>query len=124
MRYLSLIATIAFLPLCAFSQMSPTGPTNTPGTNSSVPHQYVGCLQQSNGNLKLVEPSGRSYDLVSSSVSLKNYAGEGVKIVASNIVPGDPSSDEHAIVIGESPHARTLDVSDISQATGQCSQQR
>ena len=124
MRYLSLIATIVFLPLCAFSQMSPTGPTNAPGTNSTRPRQYEGCLEQSNGKVILVENAGKNYNLVSSTVSLNKYAGEAVSITATRIDPGDPSSNEQSAMIGEPQNApATLDVSDISQTGDKCSQQ-
>lgn len=124
MRYLSFIATIVFLPLCAFSQMSPTGPTNAPGTNSTRPRQYEGCLQQSNGKLILIETDGKHYNLVSSTLSLNKYAGEAVSITAIRIDPGDPSSNERSAMIGGPQNApATLDVSEISQTGGQCSQQ-
>jgi hypothetical protein len=122
MRHLQLLLAILGLSICAASQMSPSGPTNLPGTNSSVPGYHQGCLERVSGGFRLVESPGKAYNLVSSTVSLNGYVGQQVRILAESISVGDPSSDEQRSAIEAQNIPSTLDVSDVSQLTGSCSQ--
>jgi hypothetical protein len=101
--------------------MYPNNTNFTRRTNSSVPSEYVGCLQRSAGGLLFTSSEGKSYYLVSGTVSLNGYIGQKIRIVANNINSADPSSGERSIASGEPANGPlTLDVSDIAQEDGGC----
>ena len=109
--------------LPAFAQMYPTDRSFTRTANSSVPVEYDGCLQRASSGLLFNSSQGKYY-LVSGTVSLQGYVGQNVHIIASNINPGDPSSDERSFASGEPLHQPpTLDVTDISISGGVCNSQ-
>jgi hypothetical protein len=121
MRFFFLLFLLSLSSINAFPQTSRPGGGNLgPDINSNVPHHYQGCVKRSNGRIILAESSGKTYQLLSSSVSVDRYLGREVRILASEINPGDPSSAERGIATGESA-PDTLDISEISNLAGQCS---
>ena len=69
----------------------------------------------------LSEPSGTEYILVSTSRKLDSYVGQEVKILASDLNPNDPSSDERSILTGEPQlEPTTLDVQYIEKVADHC----
>jgi hypothetical protein len=121
---LVLLSAVFSMPAFTFAQADQPGSESNlkSNENSSVPQNYQGCLSRSNRNTVLVDGSGKSYDLVSGSVSLDSYVGRRVQVRASDINAGDPSSGERSAAAGElKGSVRTLDVSQISKIADQCS---
>lgn len=118
-------AIFALLLIASFAaaQEFPTqGPaTHDPAKNSSQPRTYQGCVVRSNGRLMLNSTSNREYTLTGER-SLDSYVGQEVKIVAYNVNPNDPSSDERSMSAAEPQNTpETLAVEEIEKAPGNCS---
>lgn len=120
----SLLPVIVLLCTCVFAQEYPTkGPaTGDPTANSTTPRSYQGCVIRSNGSIMLTDSSNKDYKLVSNARKLDSYVGKEVKLTASEMNAGDPSSDEHNVEAHE-PKAepKTLDVADIQKVSDMCS---
>lgn len=118
-----LLAGLVLISMCAVAQEVPTrGPKRDPNPQATLPKTYQGCVIRSNGNLMLADSSNLDYKLVSSARSLDSYLGQEVRITASQITPGDPSSDDRAATAEKAPRPpATLDVEDIAKVADHCS---
>lgn len=117
-------ALFVFLLIVGFAgaQEFPTqGPaTGDPTINSSQPMTYRGCVVRSNGRLMLNSALNHQYKLTGER-SLDSYVGQEVKIVASNVNPSDPSSDERSMSAGEPQNTpQTLVVDEIEKVGDNC----
>lgn len=118
-----LLAACILVSACLAAQEVPTrGPKRDPNPQATLPKTYQGCVIRSNGNLMLADSSNLDYKLVSSARSLDSYLGQEVRITASQITPGDPSSDDRAATAEKAPRPpATLDVEDIAKVADHCS---
>jgi len=117
------VAGLVLVSVCAVAQEVPTqGPQRDPNPQSTLPKTYQGCVIRSNGNVMLTDASNIDYKLVSNARSLESYVGQEVRITASKITPGDPSSDDRAAVAEKAPRQpATLDVEAIAKVADHCS---
>ena len=109
----------------AFAQESPSrdGRANRdPNANASQLQTYQGCVIRSSGEIVLADPGGKEYKLLSRrGVDLASYVGQEVQLSASDVNPGDQSSDERSMNSGEARNnIRALDVEQISKVSENC----
>jgi len=116
------IATLILAAACALAQESPAkGPANRdPNANSSAPRTYQGCVIRSTGNIMLTDPSGHDYRLISER-PLDSYVGQEVRIVASNLNSGDPSSAERSVESKPPGLPPALNVESVEKVSDRCS---
>lgn len=117
------LAGLVLISVCAAAQEMPTqGPRHDPNPQATLPKTFQGCVIRSNGSVMLTDASNTDYKLVSSARSLDGYVGQEVRITASRITPGDPSSDDRAATAEKAPgKPATLDVEDIAKLADHCS---
>jgi hypothetical protein len=76
---------------------------------------------RANGSIMLADQENRDYKLVGNGKTLDSYVGQEVKITASDVNPGDPSSNQHGMSDGEAQNTpRTLSVEDIQKVSNYC----
>jgi hypothetical protein len=122
MRWILLAACTLSSAFLLGQEMPIKGPKRDPNPQASRPKSYQGCVIRSNGRVLLVDASNTDYKLVSSAHALDGYVGQEVRITASPITPGDPSSDDKAASREEAPREpATLDVEDIAKVADHCS---
>lgn len=119
----TLFVTLLMFMATALAQEFPTkGPaTKDPDKNASQPKIYQGCMIRANGSIMLADQENRDYKLVGHGKTLDSYVGQEVKITASDVNPGDPSSNQHGMSDGEAQNTpRTLSVEDIQKVSNYC----
>jgi hypothetical protein len=122
MRWILLAACTLTSAFLVGQEMPIPGPKRDPNPQATQPRSYQGCVIRSNGQVMLVDASNADYKLVSSAHPLDGYVGQEVRITASPISPGDPSSDDRAASREEAPQQpATLDVEDIAKVADHCS---
>ena len=118
----ALLFALLLTTVSATAQEFPTkGPaTHDPASNSSQTKTYQGCLLRADGGVMLNSFSNQQYRLTGAK-SLDSYVGQEVKIVAHDVNPNDPSSDERG---AGNPQQRntstTLVVENIEKVSDSC----
>lgn len=118
------ILSFVLLSTAALAQEFPTkGPaTADPNKNSSRPREYQGCVIRSNGNIMLADQQNHDYRLEANGKSLDSYLGQEVQIMARDVNPKDPSSDERSISGAKTVYSpATLVVEEIQKISDRCS---
>lgn len=117
------LAGLILVSMCAVAQEVPIqGPNRDPNPQATLPKTYQGCVIRSNGSVMLTDASNNDYKLVSNVRSLDSYVGQEVRITATQITPGDPSSDDRAATAEKAPgQPATLDVEEIAKVADHCS---
>jgi len=91
------------------------------GSYTASESAYQGCMIRANGSIMLADQENRDYKLVGHGKTLDSYVGQEVKITASDVNPGDPSSNQHGMSDGEAQNTpRTLSVEDIQKVSNYC----
>jgi len=120
-----ILFVLLLFSVTAFAQESPSrdGRANRdPNANASQLQTYQGCVIRSSGEIVLADPGGKEYKLLSRrGVDLASYVGQEVQLSASDVNPGDQSSDERSMNSGEARNnIRALDVEQISKVSENC----
>ena len=116
--------TFFLVATAVLAQEFPTkGPaTKDPNKNASQPKIYQGCMIRANGSIMLADQYNRDYKLVGNGKSLDSYVGQEVKIMASDVNPNDPSSDERSVNDANPQNTpKTLTVENIEKVSTYCS---
>jgi hypothetical protein len=126
MRTLLFLLLLLLASLCALAQESPSrdGTANRkPETSASRPADYQGCIIRASGNIRLADPSGKEYKLLSrAGLKLESYVGQEVQITAEDVNPDDQSSGERSINSGQpSNGVLALNVDRIEKVSDHCS---
>jgi len=120
-----ILLILLLFSVSALTQESPSrdGRANRdPNANASQLQSYQGCVIRSSGEIVLANPAGKEYKLLSRrGLDLASYIGQEVQISASDVNPGDQSSDERSMNSGEaSNNIRSLNVEQISKVSENC----
>lgn len=117
----TIFALLLIMSFAAAQEFPTQGPaTHDPTINSSQPMTYQGCVVRLNGRLALNSTSNLEY-ILTGERSLDSYVGQEVKIVANDVNPNDPSSDERSMSAAQPRNSpETLVVEEIEKVSDKC----
>lgn len=123
MRIVFLFITLLSGALIAQESPSRDGRANRdPNANASAVKEYSGCVIRSGGKIVLADPAGKEYSLYSrEGRDLSSYVGQEVQLTASDVNPGDQSSDERSVNSGQIRNGiLALNVEQIQKIADKC----